>query len=701
MNNLFFEQLVQRIEGDRKAMNQAADIFRGMIDRRVWRTLNLKREIPEDLDELEETFYREQIFFRQIRLEDKWWTRCSGKLLAFSADDDTPVLLTPGFADYTFVNPRTGHRCNARRNVDLLKKEAFTLTYPMPRGELTIRSFFGHALRQLSVYDAVCSLLGCLGVVLLTMFTPYACKLLFDEVIPSGDASQLTPIAVLLFSAAAGLVMVQMTRNYLVVRMKDKMEYAMQSSLMTRLLSLPASFFKKYSPGELSNRVLSVVRFSTHLTEDMLSTILTLLFTVMLFLQFFTYGGPLLWTGILVMALYMLTIYVQYSCRRKVQNQANACASKLTGLIYNLAVGAQKIRTNGAEIRAFRHWAEAYEPSDPDGSRYPALFNYSNSISYNFRMVPLIVTMLAAWHFGLGLSDYIAYCSVLTIATESIQQFQRITKVLAELAPEIKLCSPLLEAEPESIGGSVFLKEVSGNIDIRGLKFRYNEDMPYIFNNLNLSIHAGDYVAIVGPSGCGKSTLVRLMLGFEKAESGSIFFDEHNLDDINKPSLRRYCISICLQDGQLVEGTIRDNILFGNGSYSDEEVWEAAKNAALDGDIKAMPRGMDTPISADGQGVSGGQRQRILIARALIRKPRIFLLDEATSALDNISQHIITENLARMKCTRITIAHRMSTIRDCNRIIVLGDGRVAEDGSFDELMAKGGLFSEIIKRQTA
>ena len=701
MNNLFFEQLVQRIEGDRKAMNQAADIFRGMIDRRVWRTLNLKREIPEDLDELEETFYREQIFFRQIRLEDKWWTRCSGKLLAFSADDDTPVLLTPGFADYTFVNPRTGHRCNARRNVDLLKKEAFTLTYPMPRGELSIRSFFGHALRQLSVYDAVCSLLGCLGVVLLTMFTPYACKLLFDEVIPSGDASQLTPIAVLLFSAAAGLVMVQMTRNYLVVRMKDKMEYAMQSSLMTRLLSLPASFFKKYSPGELSNRVLSVVRFSTHLTEDMLSTILTLLFTVMLFLQFFTYGGPLLWTGILVMALYMLTIYVQYSCRRKVQNQADACASKLTGLIYNLAVGAQKIRTNGAEIRAFRHWAEAYEPSDPDGSRYPALFNYSNSISYNFRMVPLIVTMLAAWHFGLGLSDYIAYCSVLTIATESIQQFQRITKVLAELAPEIKLCSPLLEAEPESIGGSVFLKEVSGNIDIRGLKFRYNEDMPYIFNNLNLSIHAGDYVAIVGPSGCGKSTLVRLMLGFEKAESGSIFFDEHNLDDINKPSLRRYCISICLQDGQLVEGTIRDNILFGNGSYSDEEVWEAAKNAALDGDIKAMPRGMDTPISADGQGVSGGQRQRILLARALIRKPRIFLLDEATSALDNISQHIITENLARMKCTRITIAHRMSTIRDCNRIIVLGDGRVAEDGSFDELMAKGGLFSEIIKRQTA
>ena len=701
MNNLFFEQLVQRIEGDRKAMNQAAELFRGMIDRRVWRRLTLKREIPEDIEELEKSFYRQQIFFRQVQLEGKWWRRCSGKLLAFSADDDTPVMLSPGFADYTFVDPRTGHRCNARKHMDLLKKEAFALSYPMPVGKLTISSFIGHALRQLSGYDAVCALLSCLGVVLLTMFTPYACKLLFDEVIPSGDAAQITPIAVLLFSAAAGLVMVQMTRNYLVVRMKDKTEYAMQSSLMTRLLSLPAGFFKHYSPGELSNRVLSVVRFSTQLTEDMLSTILTLIFTVMLFLQFFTYGGPLLWTGILVMALYMLTIYVQYSCRKKVQDQANVCASKLTGLIYNLAAGAQKIRTNGAEIRAFHHWAEAYEPSDPDGSRYPALFNYSNSISYNFRMVPLIVTMIAAWHYGLGLSDYIAYCSVLTIATEAIQQFQRITKVLAQLAPEIKLCSPILEAQPETDEGSVFIKDVSGNIDIRGLKFRYDEDMPYLFNNLNLRINAGDYVALVGPSGCGKSTLVRLMLGFEKAESGSIFFDEHNLDDINKPSLRQYCISICLQDAQLVEGTIRDNILFGNESFTDEEVWEAAKNAALDGDIKAMPRGLDTPISADGQGVSGGQRQRIIIARALIRKPRIFLLDEATSALDNISQHVIAENLARMKCTRITIAHRMSTIRECNRIIVLGDGKVAEDGSYDELLAKGGLFSDIIRRQTA
>ena len=700
MNNPFFEQLVQRIEGDRQAMNQASDILRGMIDRKMWQKLTQKGEMPTDINQLEEIFYRQQIFFRQLKLEGRWWSRCSGKVLAFTRDDDSAVILTPQFADYTFIHPKTGRRCSARKDGSLLKEEAFSLCYPLPNEKMTVSSFLGHALRQLNVYDYVCGFLACLGVVLLTMVTPYICKLLFNEVIPSGDAAQLAPIAILLFSAAVGLVTVQLSRNYLVVRMKDKMEYAMQGPLMTRLLMLPTTFFKQFAPGDLSNRVLSVVRMFTKLTEDMLSTILSLLFTAVMFIQFFTYGGPLLWTGILVLAVYMLAIYIVFYYRRKVQDSANVSGSKLTGVIYNLVSGAQKIRTNGAEIRAFRHWAVAYEPSEPNSSRYPAMFIIGNSLSYNARLLPMIVTMLAAWHFGLGLSDYIAYCSVLAFATRAIEDFERIAKDVAVLGPELRLCEPILEAESEAQSGNVLLHSVTGRIDVSGLKFRYSENMPYIFDGLDLHIKPGDYVAFVGPSGCGKSTLVRLLLGFEQAESGSIFYDEHNLDDISKPSLRRYCVSICLQDGQLVEGTIRDNILFGNGWYSDEQVWEAARMAALDKDIQDMPQGLETPISADGQGVSGGQRQRILMARALIRKPRIIFLDEATSALDNISQHVIAENLAKMNCTRITIAHRMSTIRECNRIIVLAGGRVAEEGSYDELMAKGGFFSEIIKRQT-
>ena len=175
------------------------------------------------------------------------------------------------------------------------------------------------------------------------------------------------------------------------------------------------------------------------------------------------------------------------------------------------------------------------------------------------------------------------------------------------------------------------------------------------------------------------------MLGFDRPTSGSIFYDQYNLSEVSKQSLRQNCVGVCLQDGRLIEGTILDNITFNNPLLTEDDAWEAARMAALDNDIEKMPLGMQTPISIDGQGVSGGQRQRILSARALVRKPKILFLDEATSALDNISHHIVTESLAKLKCTRVVIAHRLSTIKQCNRVILLRDGRVAADGSYEEV----------------
>jgi len=270
---------------------------------------------------------------------------------------------------------------------------------------------------------------------------------------------------------------------------------------------------------------------------------------------------------------------------------------------------------------------------------------------------------------------------------------QGIVNMLARQLPEIQLCRPLMSAIPEVKVGRQVVKRITGQIEIRGLKFRYADDMPLLFDGLNLTINSGDYVALVGTSGCGKSTLMRLMLGLEHPLAGSIFYDQYDLDDINLRSLRQFCIGVCMQDGQLIEGTIRDNIIFNDPQLTDDDAWEAARMAALDGDIRQFPLGMDTPITVDGKGVSGGQRQRILIARALVRKPKVLFLDEATSALDNISQHIVVENLAKLKCTRIVIAHRLSTIQQCNRIIVLKDGRVADDGNFKELQARG-YFSD-------
>ena len=693
ITNIFLQQLALRVDGDRKAMRQTVDILRSMIDRKLWKQMQSGADLPSNFDELELLLEQYNVFFRTITLSDGWWTRCTGYMLGFMADDNSHVVLVPGFTDYTFTHPKTGESMKASKHHNLLKQEALIACFPFPEEKLTVRSIMRYAVSCLCIYDLLFCLIACLGVTLLTMFTPYVCKLIFSEVIPSGDASQIVPIATLLLSAAAGLTMVEISRNLVVVRIKDKVEYSLQTAIMSRLLLLPATFIKEFTPGDISNRLLSLSRVSSNLTANFLSTLLTFLFSAVMFIQFFIYGGPLLTTGIIVIMIQLFAIMMEYYYIEKVQLSVNASGSHLIGTLFALFSGIQKIKTSGAEFRAFHQWAKAYAPSEMYSSSQPLASFYITGVSYCLKYLPMIVTMWAAWHYGLALSDYIAYCAVLSLVCKAVSQLQGITKMVSRLLPETRLCQPIMAATPEVKEGRRVVKRITGQIDIRGLKFRYADDMPLLFDGLNLTINSGDYVALVGTSGCGKSTLMRLMLGLEHPLAGSIFYDQYDLDDINLRSLRQFCIGVCMQDGQLIEGTIRDNIIFNDPHLTDEDAWEAARLAALDKDIRKFPLGMDTPITVDGKGVSGGQRQRILIARALVRKPKVLFLDEATSALDNISQHIVVENLAKLKCTRIVIAHRLSTIQQCNRIIVLKDGRVADDGNFNELQARG-YFSD-------
>ena len=693
ITNIFLQQLALRVDGDRKAMRQTVDILRSMIDRKLWKQMQSGADLPSNFDELELLLEQYNVFFRTITLSDGWWTRCTGYMLGFMADDNSHVVLVPGFTDYTFTHPKTGESMKASKHHNLLKQEALIACFPFPEEKLTVRSIMRYAVSCLCIYDLLFCLIACLGVTLLTMFTPYVCKLIFSEVIPSGDASQIVPIATLLLSAAAGLTMVEIARNLVVVRIKDKVEYSLQTAIMSRLLLLPATFIKEFTPGDISNRLLSLSRVSSNLTANFLSTLLTFLFSAVMFIQFFIYGGPLLTTGIIVIMIQLFAIMMEYYYTEKVQLSVNASGSHLIGTLFALFSGIQKIKTSGAEFRAFHQWAKAYAPSEMYSSSQPLASFYITGVSYCLKFLPMIVTMWAAWHYGLALSDYIAYCAVLSLVCKAVSQLQGITKMVSRLLPETRLCQPIMAATPEVKEGRRVVKRITGQIDIRGLKFRYADDMPLLFDGLNLTINSGDYVALVGTSGCGKSTLMRLMLGLEHPLGGSIFYDQYDLSDINLRSLRQYCMGICMQDGQLIEGTIRDNIIFNDPHLTDEDAWEAARLAALDKDIRKFPLGMDTPITVDGKGVSGGQRQRILIARALVRKPKVLFLDEATSALDNISQHIVVENLAKLTCTRIVIAHRLSTIRQCNRIIVLKDGRVADDGNFNELQARG-YFSD-------
>jgi ABC-type bacteriocin/lantibiotic exporter with double-glycine peptidase domain len=227
--------------------------------------------------------------------------------------------------------------------------------------------------------------------------------------------------------------------------------------------------------------------------------------------------------------------------------------------------------------------------------------------------------------------------------------------------------------------------------------FRYVATQRPVLEELSLRIEPGELVALAGHSGCGKSTIIRILLGFERPEQGSVLFDDKDLSSLDVEAVRRQ-MGVVLQDGQLLPGTVGDNIS-GVASLSVAEQWELAEVVALADDIRAMPMRLDTPVMLNGGAFSGGQRQRLCIARALAARPRILLLDEATSALDNITQRVITDNLAQLGMTRVLVAHRLSTMVGADRILVLEGGRLVEQGTYDQLMASRGRFFTLAERQ--
>jgi ABC-type bacteriocin/lantibiotic exporter with double-glycine peptidase domain len=239
--------------------------------------------------------------------------------------------------------------------------------------------------------------------------------------------------------------------------------------------------------------------------------------------------------------------------------------------------------------------------------------------------------------------------------------------------------------------------ELQGAIEVSHLKFRYQADGPLVVRDVSLAARPGEFVAIVGPSGSGKSSLFRLLLGFERPESGAIYYDAQDLAGLDAQAVRQQ-MGVVIQNARVASGSIFDNII-GSAPLTIDDAWEAARGAGLAEDISQMPMGMYTIVSEGGGNLSGGQRQRLLIARAIVRKPRIFLFDEATSALDNRTQAKVSRTLEALQSTRIVIAHRLSTIVNADRIFVMEKGVLVQIGSYRELADQEGLFRALVKRQ--
>ncbi len=264
--------------------------------------------------------------------------------------------------------------------------------------------------------------------------------------------------------------------------------------------------------------------------------------------------------------------------------------------------------------------------------------------------------------------------------------------------PMYENMKPILQTLPESTENAVMPGDLQGEIEITGVTFGYDKEQEPVLKDFSLHVRPGEYIGVVGPSGCGKSTLLKLLLGFEKPQRGKIYYDNLDIDSLDKAELRKK-FGVVLQDGGLISGNIYENISITAPDVTRERVDEVVDGVGLGEDIAQMPMGLHTVVSEESGTISGGQKQRILIARAIIGKPKLVFLDEATSALDNTTQAQIGETLDKLDATKIVIAHRLSTVIGCDRIIVMDEGRIKEEGTYDELMKRKGMFYELASRQ--
>lgn len=640
------------------------------------------------------------IMMRRIRLTGTWWRECVGPLLGYTKDGHLAALTpTSTGLGYKYKDQKGFIRTLGRQEMeDHLKPTAIIFTKALPLRALKTKDLVNFAWSLVSGPNALLLIAAALIVVLLGMFTPMANKLIFDTVIPTGDAVDLLPITGLLVGATIGTMLFTLTRNLYITRVQHIVDLHTHNAIMARTFLLSPTFFSKHASGELTAKISNLSTLCNMINETIIGAGLSAVLSLIYFMQLWVYGRSLLLPAFIILACQTIVLWLNYKRTVRIQCTYTQKAAQLSGLEYNMLAGIQKIKLTGSENRAFTRWLDYY--TDQARLLYNPAF-----IGRLYKALTALLgiggTAIIFWSTlsnNVSPSDYIAFSSAFGMMTAAMAQMNQIMPSVARIKPLLESVKPILEAVPEMEQKAPQVEDLLGSIEVSGLSFRYQEDSPLVLDDLSLKIESGEYVGIVGKSGSGKTTLMRLLLGFEQPLNGGIYYDNYDLSKVDKTSLRRK-IGCCLQSGSLFTGDLFQNITITAPWATHKEVWDALRMACLDEDVRRMPMGLHTIVSEGGGEFSGGQKQRILIARALISKPQIIFFDEATSALDNISQKQVSENLDTLHCTRVVIAQRLSTIRHCDRIIVLNKGKIAEQGTYEELMEKKGLFYEMSLRQ--
>ena len=656
------------------------------------------KEIEEENLRIDYILRPTGVMRRHVELSGAWWKDAWGPMLGWLADG-TPVALLPDFMGYSYRDPSSGETIKIRESTaENISANAECFYRGLPARPLKLKDLAVFAVKSISLTDMMLVVAASIIVSLLGMILPVINKMLFDIIIPSGLLGNILPAAALMIGANVASMLFELTRTLCLTRFSDKLTISVESAAMARIFSLPVSFFRDYTAGELSQRVSSINSIVSILTDAVLTTALSSVFSFVYIFQMSTYAPTLVAPGLIIIAATLAVIIASTLIQTKVFKERIKISNKLNGMVYSLFGGISKIKLAGAERSAFAQWVGMYSREGRLSYNPPAFLKWNTAITGAITLGGTILLYYTAGSGEVTVSNYMAFSAAYSMVSSSLLSLSGVVKQLSNLKPLEENVRPIFEAQPEASENKKQAISLNGEVELSGVSFRYSEDLPYVLKNFSLHISPGEYVGIVGKSGSGKSTLMRLLIGFETPETGAIYYDGEDLRDFDLRSMRQR-IGVDLQNGKLFAGDIFSNIIITAPWSTMEDAWEAARLAGIAEDIEAMPMGMMTMVSEGSGGVSGGQKQRILIARAIVGKPQVLLFDEATSALDNLVQNQVSENIAALGCTRIAIAHRLSTVQQCDRIVMMDNGQIAEEGTYEELMERKGLFYDFAIRQ--
>lgn len=627
---------------------------------------------------------------RKISLPKNWWDKDNGTILGFHTDG-TPVILRYS-SGYSFSKSGKTVTVNNENSGDI-----------QPFGYVFYNSFHDDpvSLRQListllseskkelflttifTLFQAIC--FAALPIALYYLNT-------HDQ-----TNDNLRFFIVILIISQTVLWLYKLTGDILVIRLSSRPLVRLQAAVWDRLLKLPVSFFQSRHPSQLAQQCIGLTRNREVISRIVSNAIaLPILITTNLVLCFIfsSYTACAIVLSLIVIAAFSFRFNrMAESCSKK-QRVAHRLNSSLLHRIVN---AVSTLKTLGGYDHLLSKWERNFKRSETLNRSIATdkIFDCTTEKLFLFYTIVLLFVLHPISTDPSRASLGAAAISIVMLSTNVSSLFKTISDILTliSLYSDIR---PVLTTLPESSGKSVAFSRLHGSIELKNIDFSYSKLDKLVCRDISLKIKQGSYVGVIGASGSGKSTLLKLLLGFEQPDRGGLLYDGVDVNSLDMAVLRSR-MGLVLQNDQLMPGTVLGAIIGHCPDVDIDEVWAAAESAGVADDIREMSMEMATIV--DEIKLSGSQKQRLLIARALIRKPEILILDEATGMLDSHLQEHIKQHIRSMNATRIVIAHRISSVVDCDTIVVMKEGQVIEQGSYDALLANNGEFAKLVALQ--